>query len=131
MVPQVPDDKWSQESGYSGWTYKDQLGHLPESHRGLQGVLKAVVAGGEPDFSRFLKIDELNEENRQKHLSTAVDTLLADFVETSEATERLVSELKPEHEDVKFGPLTIGLALQGFVMHDRGHLDEIRLALNT
>jgi hypothetical protein len=129
FVPNVPADKWLKDSDYAGWTYKDQLAHLPNSHRNFQGVLAEVLAGGVPDFSRFLKIDELNETNRQSHLDTPVEQLLAEFVEASEGTERWVAELQPKHADVKFGPMTFAMALQGFVMHDRAHLDEIRKAL--
>lgn len=131
LVPQVPADAWAKPSEYGGWSYKDQLAHLPESHRGVQGVLRAIMAGEDPDFSRFLKIDEINEENRVAHLDTAPEDLLISFNSASETTESMVRELTAEHEAADLGPMTLGQALQGFNMHDRAHTDELRKALQA
>jgi hypothetical protein len=128
---EVSSDAWAGASAYPGWSYKDHLAHLPYAHRGLHDVLQAVIDGGEPDFSRFLRIDDLNEENRQEHLGTPVDDLLTAFVAESAGTERLLGELTPEHADVRFGPMTIGQALQGFAMHDMAHGEEMRKALQA
>ena len=127
-VRRIPGTAWDRPSAYPGWSYKDHLSHLSESHRGVQAVLQAVVAGAQPDLSRFARIDATNEENRRKHLSTPVDELLAAFIRASDETERLLSELHPEQASLSLGPMTVGQAMQGFAMHDAGHLTELRKA---
>jgi uncharacterized protein (TIGR03083 family) len=131
IARQVPGEAWAKASAYPGWSYKDHLAHLPHAHRGLHGVLQAVVEGRDPDFSRFDRINELNEENRQAHLTTPVDQLIAAFVKESEGTQCALSELRPEHAEVRFGPMTISQALQGFAMHDVAHGEEITRALQA
>jgi len=129
VVDELPDDAWSKTSDYSGWTYKDHVSHLAESHRNVHDVMRAVIAGRDPDFSRFLKIDEINEENRQKHLATSVDALRTTFIAASEETESILGSLNAEHADFRLGPMTLGQAIQGFTMHDPEHLSQLRKAL--
>ena len=129
VAREIPEDAWENPSGYAGWSYKDQLSHVSESHVGLHSVLGAILAGQDPDFSRFLRIDEINEQNRQKHLETPVAELVASFTSASEETESILSGLSAEDADLSLGPLTLGQALQGFAMHDTSHLEELRKAL--
>jgi len=129
LVSEVPADAWTKPSPYSGWSFKDQLSHLSESHRNVHDVMRAVIAGRAPDFSRFLRIDEINEENRQKHSGTQVDELRAAFIRESEETENIVSGLTGEHAEFRLGPMTLSQALQGFTLHDAEHLSQLRKAL--
>jgi uncharacterized damage-inducible protein DinB len=130
-VPEVPADAWSHESDYPGWTYKDHLSHLPESHRGVHTILRAAIEGRKPDFSRFDRLDEINEKNRVAHVATPIDELLAAFLAESAETQRLVRTLSTDDESLNLGPFTLGQALQGFVMHDTEHLGAIRGALSS
>jgi hypothetical protein len=125
----IPAESWAKESGYAGWSYKDQLAHLPESYRGITAVLRAIVEGRGPDFSRFDDIDALNEANRQAHLSTPVNDLLAELTIDGDALQDVLAELRPEHAGFNLGPMLLSQALQGFTLHDRAHLAELRKAL--
>ena len=131
VVRQVPGTAWDEPSDYPGWSYKDHLAHLPYAHFGVHEVLRAVISGRKPDFSRFDRIDDLNEENRRKHVATPVETLLAAYLAESEATQGILSELNDEHAEVSLGPMKISQALQGFAMHDIAHGDEIKKALES
>jgi len=125
VVSEVSADAWNN----AGWSYKDHLSHLPESHRGVQAVLQAFVDGRDPDFSRFDRINDINEENRQKHLATPVKELLT-ATEESEKTESILSDLSAEQADLRLGPMTLSQAIHGFSMHDDAHIEEIRKALS-
>jgi len=127
----IPEDAWSEPSAYPGWSYKDHLSHLPESYRGLQSVLGAVIERRDPDFSRFDRIDEINEKNRQKHLATPVVELLDSMAAEGQQIQQLLSELGPEDADNRLGPMTLSQALQGFMMHDVAHLEELREGLQA
>jgi hypothetical protein len=127
----VPVEAWDKASSYPGWSYKDHLSHLPHAHEGLHGVLRAVLEGRQPDFTRFVNIDALNEENRQQQADTSIDDLIAAFVSESQGTQRLLSDLTAEHGDVSFGPMTLGQALNGFAMHDAEHGSQITKALGA
>ena len=131
VAAEVPANAWDRPSGYSGWSYKDQVSHLAESHRGLHSVLRAILTGGQPDFSRFARIDDINEENRQKHLATPVEALLAEYARASEETQQIVSGLSAENAGFNLGPMTLSQALQGFTMHDIAHLEELGKALQA
>ena len=131
VASEVPANAWDKPSAYSGWSYKDQVSHLAESHRGLHSVLRAIVAGQDTDFSRFDRIDEINEENRQKHLATPVEELLAEYATASEETRHIVSGLSVENAGFNLGPMTLSQALQGFTMHDIAHLEELKKALQA
>ena len=131
VAAEVPANAWDRPSGYSGWSYKDQVSHLAESHRGLHSVLRAILGGSQPDFSRFDRIDEINEENRQKHLATPVEELLAEYAKASEETHHILSGLSAEHAGFNLGPMALSQALQGFLMHDTAHLEELKKALQA
>jgi uncharacterized damage-inducible protein DinB len=131
IVKEIPQEAWGKPSAYPGWSFKDHLSHLPHAHSGVHGVLGAVVEGREPDFSRFARIDDLNEENRQEHIETPVADLLAAFLRESEGTQTALARLKAEHAEARFGPMTIGQALQGFALHDMEHLTQMKKALRT
>ncbi len=131
VAGEVPANAWDKPSAYSGWSYKDQVSHLAESHRGLHSVLLAIVAGSQPDFSRFDRIDEINEQNRQKHLATPVKELVAEYAKASEETQHILSGLSAEHAAFNLGPMTLSQALQGFTMHDIAHPQELRKALQA
>jgi hypothetical protein len=90
-----------------------------------------VLEGRQPDFTRFVNIDALNEENRQQQADTSIDDLIAAFVSESQGTQRLLSDLTAEHGDVSFGPMTLGQALNGFAMHDAEHGSQITKALGA
>jgi len=122
----VPESKWSEASSYEGWSLKDQLGHIWSAHRRIHGMLGAVLEGRDPDFAQYLRIDQMNEEERQKDALVPVDEIVSSFAAASEETERLVRQLTAEHEGFKLGPMTLAQALAGFTMHDTSHLDEIR-----
>jgi hypothetical protein len=128
---EVPAEAWSKASSYPGWSYKDHLSHLPHSHQGLHGVLQAVLEGREPDFTRFVNIDTLNEKNRQEQADTPVDDLIAAFLRESEGTEQALSRLTAEHAEVSFGPMTISQALEGFAAHDIEHCSQMKKALEA
>jgi hypothetical protein len=125
----VPASAWGNASGYEGWSFRDQLAHLGDSHESLHGVLNSVLGGDEIDFSRFMNIDAVNAENLAKHTGETAEGLAAAFVRNSEQTAELMTRLTDEHEGVKFGPMTLGIALQGFSLHDVQHLEEIKKAL--
>lgn len=129
VVRRVPDGAWENPSEYPSWSYKDHLSHLPHAHRGVKEVIQAVIDGRDPDFSRFGRIDDMNEVNRQEQLATPVNELLAAFVSESEKTEVVLTGLKAEHAEARFGPMTISQALQGFAMHDMEHLEVLKKAL--
>ncbi|MEO8456266.1 MAG: maleylpyruvate isomerase N-terminal domain-containing protein [Chloroflexota bacterium] len=129
VVRKVPADAWAKPSDASGWSYHDHLSHLPASHAGVQSVMRSVIEGRAPDLSRFAVIDEANEENRQQNIDRGVDQLLGEFTAANEETERLVRQLTEDHEQYDLGPMKLGQALNGFAMHDFGHMDEIRKTL--
>jgi len=129
VVGEVPEDAWANDSGYSGWSIKDHLSHLAGSHEGVQGVLQNVLDGTAPDFSRFLNLDAINEETRQKDLTTPVPELRTNFKEASGRTLELIGKLDESHGEVKFGPMTMAQALQGFSMHDLEHMEQMKKAL--
>lgn len=128
VVAAMPAEAWSRASAYAGWSCKDQLSHLAESHSGLQSVLQAVIDGRDPDFSRFDNIDEMNEAHRLAHLDTAVAELLAQYSAANKQTQELMAGLSAEHSEVNLGRFTLGQALQGFSYHDSAHLGEIAKA---
>ena len=129
VVSQIPPDNWEKPSGYARWSFKDQLSHLGDSHARVQVVLRAILQGRDPDFSQFLRIDEINEEDRHKHSASPVEELRSAYAERSQETLRVVSELTAEHAAFSLGPMTLDQALQGFAMHDMAHLEELKKAL--
>jgi uncharacterized damage-inducible protein DinB len=129
IAGEISDDAWGKDSGYSGWSIKDHLSHLAGSHEGVQEVLQNVLDGNDPDFSRFLNLDAINEETRQKFLSAPVPELRANFKEASGRTLELIGKLDDSHGEVKFGPMTMAQALQGFSMHDLEHLEQLKKGL--
>jgi uncharacterized damage-inducible protein DinB len=131
VVEEIPADAWEQPSAYGGWSFKDQLSHLGDSHGRVQSVLRAILAGQDPDFSQFARIDEINEQNRLNHIDTPVTVLRTSFVLRSDETQNVLSELGAEHADFSLGPMTLEQALNGFAMHDAQHLEELRKALQT
>jgi uncharacterized protein (TIGR03083 family) len=131
VVSQVPAESWSKPSGYPGWTYKDQLSHLGDSHARVQEMLRAVLEGRDPDFSQFLRIDEINEEDRRNNAGTPVEQLRTAFADRSDQTLSVIGELADEHGAIRLGPMTLENALQGFALHDTVHLKELKKALPT
>ncbi len=131
VASQIPTENWEKPSGYAGWSFKDQLSHIGDSHARLQSVLRAILGGRDPDFSQFLRIDEINEEDRRRNLSVPVEELQTAYAERSQETLRVVSELTDEHSNFSLGPMTLGQALQGFAMHDSAHLEQLKKALQA
>ena len=79
----VPDDAWEQPSGYEGWTFRDQLAHLGDSHESFHSVLGSVLAGEEVDFARFARIDDVNAENLAKRKGASVADVKRSFDQAS------------------------------------------------
>lgn len=126
----VRAEAWSDDSDYPGWTYKDHLSHLPYSYEGLVSVVATIADGDAPDFSRFDNIDSMNEANRQQHVNSDVEQLLAGLAQQGGELEAALARLKPEHAGLDLGQMTFGQALSGFTMHDQAHLAEIKKALS-
>ena len=128
-------EHWSLPSPLEGWTYKDLLAHLATGDWLFQTVLGAVVAN-EPIDLALINADSVNAGNAQRveeRKATSVDALIAEVETEGEKTQELLSRLSEAHEGLTQGgaPMSMADALRAFPGHDRGHLAQLKTALDN
>jgi hypothetical protein len=128
-------EHWSLPSPLEGWTYKDLLAHLATGDWLFQTVLGAVVAN-EPIDLALINADSVNAGNAQRveeRKATSVDALIAEVETEGEKTQELLSRLSEAHEGrtQEGAPMSMADALRAFPGHDRGHLAQLKTALDN
>jgi uncharacterized protein (TIGR03083 family) len=127
---------WGWMSPLPGWTYKDLLAHLASGDWVLQTVLRQIIANQPIDVATVTNLDWVNAGNAQRveeRRGRTPEELMAEVEAESAETQELLSQLREEHEGwtQEGAPITLGQFLAGFPEHDRGHLAQLRVALES
>ncbi len=94
----VADDTWEEESGSSGWTYRDILAHVASNDLRMQTRLHAVL--GEPNeaaLAALKDIDGWNQRAAEERRGRSVRELVDESAANRRETLRVLSRLRPEH----------------------------------
>ncbi len=126
----IPAEAWGRSSPLQGWTYRDLLAHLTDPEAQL-AVLRAAADDQAVDASAFGDLDARNERRRKKREGHTIEQLVAEVEAAGEELQHLLSRLTEADanrhlEDV---PLALGDRLRVMTNHDRGHLPQLRKAL--
>jgi uncharacterized protein (TIGR03083 family) len=126
-------EHWTMPSPLPGWTYKDVLAHLAVGDWVCQSILGAVVANKPADLSILGQLNDRNEQYRRERVERTVEDLITELAAESEETQELLSKLSDGDEGRKQedAPMSLGEYLRIFPDHDRGHLGELRTALDN
>jgi len=128
-------EHWSMASPLEGWTYKDLLAHLATGDWVFQTVLGAVVANKPIDLA-LVNVDYVNAGNAQRvadRTNRTPEELIAEVAAQGETTQELLSHLSEVNEGLtqEGAPMSLGDALRAFPGHDRGHLAQLKTALDN
>jgi hypothetical protein len=127
---------WGWMSPLPGWTYKDLLAHLATGDWILQQVLREIIEGRRIDVATVTNLDWVNAGNAQRveeRRGRTPEELMSEVEAESEETQELLSRLREDQEDLKQddAPMTLGQYLAMFPDHDREHLVQLRVALES
>ncbi len=133
VARQVPPELWTMPSPLEGWTYKDLLAHLAVGDWVCQSILRAVVANERADLAILAQLNGRNEQYRREREGRSVDELIAEVQSEGEETQELLAGLSEEDEQRKQedAPMSLGEYLRMFPSHDRGHLAQLKTALDN
>lgn len=134
----APTEAWGKASPLDGWTCKDILAHIGKGNDQLfQKLLRTVIAGEAVDTAMFVEVDTDGENKRgvEDRRDQSPEDLIAELEEAGEEIQELLSQLTPEHEQLRQKePL---FHLDGFLLgvgkegHDLEHLAQLRTALDS
>jgi hypothetical protein len=127
---------WGWMSPLPGWTYKDLLAHLATGDWILQQVLREIIEGRRIDVATVTNREWVNAGNAQRveeRRGRTPEELVSEVEAESEETQELLSRLREDQEDLKQddAPMTLGQYLAMFPGHDREHLAQLRVALES
>lgn len=127
---------WGWMSPLPGWTYKDLLAHLATGDWLLQSILRSVIAGEPIDVANVTSLDWVNAANAERleeRKSRTPEELVAEVEAESAETQELLAQLTEQQEQLSQAgaPVTLGQYLATFPAHDRDHLAQLRVALES
>lgn len=135
VAGQLPRERWEQASPLEGWNYKDLLAHLATGDWLVQTVLGAVTSNQPVDLA-VIDLDYVNAGNARLLADRAgrpVDELIDEAEAEGEDTQALLAKLTDADDGrtQEGAPMSLGGYLRMFPGHDRGHLAQLRTALEA
>ena len=126
----VPSEAWGRSSPLEGWTYKDLLAHLADPGAQL-AVLRAAADNQPVDASAFGDLDARNERRRKEREGHSIEQLVTEVEAAGEELQYLLTRLTEADANRRVDdvPLALGDRLRFLTNHDRGHLPQLREAL--
>jgi hypothetical protein len=130
---QLLPEHWATPSPLEGWSYKHLLGHCATGDWVCQRILRSAIAGDQINLSFLDQLNETNGRLAEERTATPVEDVIAELLAQGEETRGLLSQLTEEHEGLKpeGAPMSLGEFLRGFPGHDRGHLAQLKTALDS
>jgi uncharacterized protein (TIGR03083 family) len=137
---QLLPEQLSVPSPLEGWTYKDLLAHLASGDWFFQTMLRETlgIEKGLPDEQDMSFVNDGNARMLAERKDRGVEELIAEAESEGEETQELLSQIsdatdpsavvwhRPNGDSV-----TLQQWLEGFPQHDKGHVAQLRTALDN
>lgn len=129
----IPAAAWTRPSPNEGWTYKELLGHLASGDWVCHIILRAAVADEQADLSVLSELDARNARLLEERAGRSTEELIAEVEAENDETQDLLSRLSDEDDQrtQEGAPMSLGEYLRMFPDHDRGHLADLRTAVEA
>jgi len=127
---------WGWMSPLQGWTYKDLLAHLATGDWVMHTVLRAVIANEPVEVAKVTNLDWVAEGNARflaERKERSPEELIAEVEAEGDETQELLSQLSEADEQLtqEGAPMSLSDYLRLFPGHDRAHLAQLRVALDS
>ena len=136
FIENLSDDDWTRPTINDPWTVRDVLAHLVGSEVSQHGLIQMWLDGNttmNPEFD----IDRWNVGQLRRRQGRSVPQLLDDLAVTRQETLKLLDGLSEEELDIigehpfSGAGTSIEQVIRGLYHHERLHLGDIRLALES